>query len=305
MAPRPPASRGFTLAERRSLTFERISLYAVFFVALVAAVVSFVAMAWVGKQLGMDWAAPLIPLAIDGFAIACSVGIVRSQASGDRLRERFSEWIGLYVALSLSIAGNVFHVLHTSTELLPTYLKVAFAASIPILLAYGIHVYGRAMSRGISAKVLADDPDKVRFDIQSLHDDARHTAAPARAQHTGARIERAHAPQPVAQPARAQQDLGARADLEGARAAAADAARAEDDRTRMRATFDAAVHAQPTVRPDAAALHREAGAKVNTATSRRWVQAWWSEHETNLGIAREDHQLEDEAAVPEGLRVVG
>ena len=180
MAPRTPTSRGFTLAERRSLTFERVALYAVFFVALVAAVISFVAMRWLGEQLGLGWAAPLIPLAVDGFAIACSVGIVRSQAAGEATRDRFSEWVGLIIALALSITGNVQHVMDLGSVQLSIYIKVAFAAAVPVLLAYGIHVYGRAMARGISAHVLADDPDKIHVDLMSLGEARMHKAPPTR-----------------------------------------------------------------------------------------------------------------------------
>ena len=173
---RTPAARGFTVAEKRSILFERIALYAVFLVALITAVISFQALTWVGSEMGLGWAAPLVPLAIDGFAVACSVGIVRSQASGEKSRERLSEWIGLFLALTLSIAGNILHALNIGTGVIPERVTIAFAAAVPIVLAYCIHVYGRAMVRGISAHVLAEDPDRIHFGIPHLGDD---TAQPA------------------------------------------------------------------------------------------------------------------------------
>lgn len=181
VAPKAPAARGFTLAEQRSIAFEKLTLYLVLFVAIVAAVVSFVALTWVGQQF-MDWrVAFLLPLSIDGFAIACSVGIVRSQASGERARDRASEWLGMFIALGLSILGNVYHGLHTVTAAVPQFLVIAYSAAVPIIVAYGIHVYGRAMSRGISAHVLADDPDKLHFDVVHLGEETMaQKAAPAR-----------------------------------------------------------------------------------------------------------------------------
>ena len=181
VAPKAPAARGFTLAEQRSIAFEKLTLYLVLFVAVVAAVVSFVALAWVGQQF-MDYrVAFLLPLAIDGFAIACSVGIVRSQASGERARQRASEWLGMFIALGLSVGGNVFHGLHTVTDAIPRELVIAYSAAVPIIVAYGIHVYGRAMSRGISAHVLADEPDKLHFDVVHLGEETvAQKAAPAR-----------------------------------------------------------------------------------------------------------------------------
>ena len=181
VAPKAPTARGFTLAERRSIAFEKLTLYLVLFVAIVAAVVSFVALTWVGQQFMQQQVAYLLPLAIDGFAIACSVGIVRSQASGEKAGERASEWLGMFIALGLSILGNVYHGLHTVTAAVPQFLVIAYSAAVPIIVAYGIHVYGRAMSRGISAHVLADDPDKLHFDVVHLGEETMaQKAAPAR-----------------------------------------------------------------------------------------------------------------------------
>lgn len=224
MSPKAPAARGFTRSEKRSLQFETVSLYVVFLVALIAMIVSFVALTWLGGHMRLGFAAWLVPLMIDGFGVACSVGIVRSQAAGEPARARISEWLGLSFALGLSILGNVYHVL----DVVPDWLKIAVASCIPIIVAYGIHVYGRAMSRGISAHVMADEPDKLHFDLAHLGDERASTvarqkapttraAAKTRTQPTGAPAARvpsedsARAAVTPAHVARAEQEQPARA----------------------------------------------------------------------------------------------
>lgn len=190
MAPRIPAPRGFTLNEVRSLKVERISLYVVFLVALVAMIVSFVALTWLGGHMRLGIAAPLIPLMLDGFAVACSFGIVRSQAEGEGVRDRLSEWIGLSIALALSVLGNVYHVLNV----VPVWLMVLVAGAIPTIVAYGIHVYGRALDRGISSHVLADNPNEIVFDLQRVGDTPPAPAPRVRAPRVQAQEPRTPAP---------------------------------------------------------------------------------------------------------------
>lgn len=265
-----PAARGFTLAEKRSLTFERVSLYMVFLVALIAAAISFIALRAVGSDAGLGQASFLLPIAIDGFGIACSVGIVRSVASGEGFRDRASEWAGLFVSLGLSVLGNVHHALKVGAPDLPTYVKIAYAGAIPIIVAYGIHVYGRAMAKGISAHVMASDPSQVHFGLAHLGD--TH-AQPARAPKVQAR---AQAPAPTRAPAAqplAQQP--AQAPAQPARAAA----QPVGDKARARELFDAALAAEPTTKPDAAAIHRELATDKDKATVRRWVQSWWDDEQ--------------------------
>lgn len=260
-----PTARGFTIAERRALTFERVSLYMVFLVALIAAAISFIALRAVGSDAGLGQASFLLPIAIDGFGIACSVGIVRSVASGEGFRDRASEWFGLFVSLGLSILGNVHHALKVGAPDLPDYVKMAYASAIPIIVAYGIHVYGRAMAKGISAHVMADDPDRVHFDLAHLGD---HSAPPARVQRPAPRAQaqpaaRALPEQPSAQPEPvAARTIGAQAD------SLRDAARAR---------FEQCVRANPTTKPDAKAIHDAIGSDKNPATTRRWVSEWWDE----------------------------
>lgn len=278
-----PAARGFTLAEKRSLQFEQVSLYAVFLVAVIAAVISFVALAAVGREAGLGHAAYLLPLAIDGFGIACSVGIVRSVASGETTRSRISEWLGLFGALALSVLGNVTHSLAVGAATLPDYVKIAYAAAIPLIVAYGIHVYGRAMVRGISAHVLADNPDELHFNLAHLGD----VETVARA-HAPAKVSRTPAPRaPTTSTASAQPARAPRAPM---------VVGPNTDKARMRGAFDAAITADPLTKPDAAALQRQLGIDAHPATPRRWVKDWWEEHEAAMGTARPDPTTPAESA---------
>jgi fumarate reductase subunit D len=137
-------------------------------VAVIAAVISFQALRDAGLRMGLDWAAPLLPLAIDGFAVIASLGIIRSQGAGERFSARASEWLGLCFVLGLSVAGNVAHALDRMDPDFPRILAGLFGSAPPIIVAYGIHVYGRAMTSGVSRHVLVDDPDKIHFGLTHL-----------------------------------------------------------------------------------------------------------------------------------------
>ena len=164
------AARSFTVQEQRTFRLERWSLSVQLAVAVIAAVISFQALRDAGLRMGLDWAAPLLPMAIDGFAVIASLGIIRSQGAGERLRERASEWLGLCFVLGLSIAGNVAHALDRMEPDFPRILAGLFGAAPPVIVAYGIHVYGRAMTSGVSRHVLVDDPDKIHFGLTHLGD---------------------------------------------------------------------------------------------------------------------------------------
>jgi hypothetical protein len=162
------AARSFTVQEERAFRLERWSLYVQLAVAVIAAVISFQALRDAGLRMGLDWAAPLLPLAIDGFAVIASLGIIRSQGAGERFSARASEWLGLCFVLGLSIAGNVAHALDKMDPDFPRILAGLFGSAPPIIVAYGIHVYGRAMTSGVSRHVLVDDPDKIHFGLTHL-----------------------------------------------------------------------------------------------------------------------------------------
>jgi hypothetical protein len=175
------AARSFTVQEQRAFRLERWSLYVQLAVAVIAAVISFQALRDAGLRMGLDWAAPLLPLAIDGFAVIASLGIIRSQGAGERFGERASEWLGLCFVLGLSIAGNVAHALDRMDPDFPRILAGLFGSAPPIIVAYGIHVYGRAMTSGVSRHVLVDDPDKIHFGLTHLGErDTVRTPGPKR-----------------------------------------------------------------------------------------------------------------------------
>ena len=175
------AARSFTVQEQRAFRLERSSLYVQLTVAVIAAVISFQALRDAGLRMGLDWAAPLLPVAIDGFAAIASLGIIRSQGAGERFGARASEWLGLCFVLGLSIAGNVAHALDKMDPDFPRILAGLFGSAPPIIVAYGIHVYGRAMTSGVSRHVLVDDPDKIHFGLTHLGEgDTVRTPGPRR-----------------------------------------------------------------------------------------------------------------------------
>lgn len=166
----PNVARGLTVDEKRARDFERVTLRIVLVVAVIAAVISFFAVSWVGQQMGMSVVlAWLLPLAIDGFAVACSLGIVRSQAAGKSARSRVSEWLGLGYALSVSVVDNTVHALHAVTGMnVEVWLAVANASAVPVIVAYGLHILGRAMQGGVGGRQNADDPDRI-YDAPIAH----------------------------------------------------------------------------------------------------------------------------------------
>jgi len=231
--------------------------------ALIAAVISFVALTWFGHEMGMGAVAPLMPLAIDGFAVACSVGVVRSQSSGEPARKRISEWVGLFLALSLSIAGNVQHALVQGNPSAPRLMVIAYGAAIPIIVAYGIHVYGRAMANGISAHVLVDDRTKIQFGLAHL---GENQSAPKTASAPTHRAqEQRIAPHSAAQPRRTAPAAPAQVSQPSAPAAAQ---RTDRERVSQR------IHELRSegAEVNASALHRELGLAHDVSTTKRWVK---------------------------------
>ena len=60
------AARSLTVQERRTIRLERWSLGVQLAVAVIGAVISFQALRDAGLRMGLGWAAPPLPLAIDG-----------------------------------------------------------------------------------------------------------------------------------------------------------------------------------------------------------------------------------------------
>ena len=290
-----PASRGFTLADKRNQRLERVTLLIVVAVAVIAAAISFVALKWVGEYINMGAIAFLLPLAIDGFGIICAFGIVRSQSMNEKLRKRASEWVGLAYALGLSVAGNIVHALSAITGAKPPiWLVVGFVSAIPVIVAYGIHLLGRAIDGGVSAHVLADDPDKVQFGLAQLGDENQPAPAPAPRKATPAPKAPA-APAAAAKPAQATPAADLPAVLRPIVDPLKEAARAE---------FDRMVAADPGTKPDASTIHRAIESPKNPATTRRWVSEWFESYLEESGATRPELDL-PQAEQPKGDEATG
>jgi len=184
-----PTSRKKTRGDQRTLRIESSSLPLVVGVAVIAAIISFVALKWVGDYMGMvidaPWGtrmsyAPLLPIAIDGFGIICALGIVRSRSVGEPVAKRASEWAGLFISLGLSIAGNIVHTMHfVNGTVPPIWLIVAYSAAVPAIVAYGLHLLGRIAHDSLSSRIYVDDPDHVQLDVPGVPNPM--SAAPGRA----------------------------------------------------------------------------------------------------------------------------
>jgi len=287
MAPRIklPTSRGKTLAEVRTQRLERVTLAIVVAVAIIAAAISFVALKWVGEYINMGPIAFLLPLAIDGFGIICAFGIVRSQSMGEPLRKRLSEWVGLAYALGLSVAGNIVHALSAITGAKPPiWLVIGFVSAIPVIVAYGIHLLGRAIDGGVSAHVLADNPDEVQFDLRQLGDNEDPKKIPTNrlvptAKGLAEAVPAAPAPKATAASASAAPSALRSVDGNPLKAAA-------------RAEFDRMIAAAPDAKPDAAEIHRIIESPKDKATTRRWVSDWFDEYRASMpGVDRPELDL--------------
>jgi hypothetical protein len=286
------AARSFTVQEERAFRLERWSLYVQLAVAVIAAVISFQALRDAGLRMGLDWAAPLLPLAIDGFAVIASLGIIRSQGAGERFSARASEWLGLCFVLGLSIAGNVAHALDRMDPDFPRILAGLFGSAPPIIVAYGIHVYGRAMTSGVSRHVLFDDPDKIHFGLTHLggHGAVRFRAAKAG---TGQSAQRGNAQRSkpagvrTAGPSNAQATVQ-RGALDGQTPAQVNSQRYPRSPERQRAfeTWRALYTGNPVNAMD---VLRAAQVSKDESTVRRWCRSW--EKEVDL-----DEPLDPQAA---------
>ena len=319
--PLAPTSRRRTLNDVRALAFERGTFWIVPAVAVVAAIISFTHLTWLGEEMRWGpWIAPLLPAAIDGLGIVCSFGIVRSQASGEPLRRRLSEWGGLILALGLSIAGNVAYVLDAA----PDWLKIITAASIPVVVAYSIHILGRANSKGLSARIYADDPDgEIQLHVPQVGADetapgpadvharpvARARATPAQgtfAREAAARdVPRKPAPAahgvtrgPTRAPSTVDDAHGA---VEAARAQSGDDLVIDEDayRTRYEELYRAELDADPYTQPVSKRIYEQAGQTRRTESAvRRWGTAMWAEHQERMRVEATAPVRDDEAEAP-------
>lgn len=194
-----PRIRKKTFGDQRLIRIEKTSLPLVVAVAFIAALISFVALKWVGEYMGFVVTingvevsyAPLLPLAIDGFGIICALGIVRHHGAPvdeltsnyDKFKHSFrnaSEWGGLAVSLVLSMAGNIVHTLNrVDGSVPPRWLIVAYSIAIPGIVAYSLHLLGRAAHDSILARINVDDPDHIQMDVEGAAVPAPRPAAPS------------------------------------------------------------------------------------------------------------------------------
>ena len=266
------ATRSFTVQEERTFRLERWSLYVQLAVAVIAAVISFQALRDAGLRMGLDWAAPLLPLAIDGFAVIASLGIIRSQGAGERFSARASEWLGLCFVLALSIAGNVAHALDRMDSDFPRILAGLFGSAPPIIVAYGIHVYGRAMTSGVSRHVLVDDPDKIHFALTHLGE--RDSVRPPGSKRGTARpAERSDA--------RATKRAGAQETVPSS--VQGSGARYPRNPERQRA-FEVWSHLHSGQPVNAKEVLRAAQVSKDESTVRRWCRSWEKETDVDLDV---------------------
>jgi hypothetical protein len=266
------AARSFTVQEDRAFRLERWSLYVQLAVAVIAAVISFQALRDAGLRMGLDWAAPLLPLAIDGFAVIASLGIIRSQGAGERFGARASEWLGLCFVLGLSIAGNVAHALDRMDPDFPRILAGLFGSAPPIIVAYGIHVYGRAMTSGVSRHVLVDDPDKIHFGLTHLGEGGTvRTPGPKRGPAQSAERSEARA----TKRASVQETLPSPGQVSGARY--------PRNPERQRA-FEVWSQLHTGAPVNAKEVLRAAQVTKDESTVRRWCRSWEEEADVDLGV---------------------
>lgn len=276
------ARRTLDIRDLRMEMVARVAAGAALIVVLASFAYSFAAMKWVSDQLGADpevlsYAFPFI---IDLPALVASGLTV---ALHDRSIEvRRYAWSILVLFTSLSWVCNALHaVAHsTITATVPdpygTLLVIVVAGFPPLGVVLGMHLWAFALRHSAGADLRADG-------THPRATPARTVKAPQAAQSAQMPAQPAARP---AQPARAPETEPARPLM--AKETLVRAPSGDAERDRARAIFDRMVAADPINKPNAGAIHREAEATCNKATSRRWVTDWWAEHQESLGMAPAD-----------------
>lgn len=269
---------------------------ATFGAALVLMLASVVSLHWACNLIGLNgywepvaWAVPLA-MEVGMAATASTATTIRKDPKPGREDSPGGYYVSLWVIFSfvmlLAQAANIGHAVTTVAEntgdlppVIPQgavfFFAAAFAALFPLGGTLFVHVSGFLRAHGTGARWIEDDAELVR--VQA----APGVAGPART--------------PAPRPARTQ-PAPARAEVEAPRAPAArteprteaPAARAPqgDLQAAARALFDEAIATDPLTKPDSKAIHDAIGSTKNPATTRRWVQQWFEEHEAELGTAR-------------------
>lgn len=262
--------RGRTQGEVRAMTFERWTRYVVLGTAVGAAAGSFLALMWIGQFMG--WAAPLLPITVDGLIVAASMGIVHSHAENEQWWRRATRWFGLGLALGVSVWGNILHAQAQRIDYMPPVAVIVFGGVAPLFAAFGLHVYGLAMNTDtLSDNILADDPEHVYRTVWKPGDPlpaARPRSAPAparpRAQAQTGPSAGGGADLPARNPRaiRAQPTSGSAPDPR---------APADKGRAAIRASVLQILADDPRAQFRASDLRDRVGATADEATVRRWV----------------------------------
>jgi hypothetical protein len=156
------------------------------------------------------------------------------------------------------------HALDRMDPDFPRVLAGLFGSAPPIIVAYGIHVYGRAMTSGVSSHVLVDDPDKIHFGLKHLGErDTVRTPGPKRA--------RLPTPERASAHATVQETEQTPAEVSGGRYPT------NPERQRAFEVWSQLHTVQPVNAKD---VLRASQVSKDESTVRRWCRAW--EKETDL-----------------------
>jgi hypothetical protein len=268
---------------------------------------SIVSLHWACNLIGLNgywepvaWAVPLA-MELGMAAVASTATTIRKEArAGEEVGGYYvSLWIIFSFVMLLAQAANIGHAVEqvaTNQDLPPVipvgavyFFACAFAALFPLGGTLFVHVSGFLRAHGTGARWIDGDAEIVHEQVAP----GALVTKPARAQ--APRAPRAQDQTPAARTEPA---------VSAPTPAAPRAAATPDEQKAARLLFDQQVLADPLTKPDARAIQREAGLDgvKNPATVRRWVQAWWEEHQASLGQGSPD-PIETEAATAEaGVR---
>lgn len=257
-----PRRRTITIAEMRMEFVARLAAGGALFVVVAGFTWSFAQIKWVADQMGAQPAqlSYAFPFIIDMPALVATALTV---ALHDRpIRQRAYAWSILVVFTTISWVCNGVHAIeHASIYrnnpgAWTAALSIFIAGLAPLSVVVGMHAWAFALRHSAQAESAA-------------------TARPAPARAATARAT------PV-QPARIAPAQAARTVEEPARAPGAQPARTPRQiaQARARELYEAAITAEPGVKPDAKAIWRtlqaELGYDGNDATPRRWVAEWFT-----------------------------
>lgn len=268
------ATRRVSITDLRMEMVARAAAGAALIVVAASFAYSFAQIKWVSDQLGTSpaWLSYAFPFIIDLPALVASALTVALHDRG--FRQRAYAWSVLVTFTGLSWVCNAVHATSHSTIVSRAggagwaYLLVAIIAGFPpIGVVLGCHLWAFSLRNSARADLPA-----VRAPAMQPAPASTRTAAPAVTRSTPHTAASDDAP-----------------DVRG-----------RTGQQEARALFDRAVAADPWTKPDAAAIGARAQVDAHAGTVRRWVQAWWAEHQADLGerAPGSDEDLTMQAATP-------